>query len=383
MTLSLRSFGSTVATAVATAQSSCAQLLDMGVGTPGRALMESVAGVGLWLQFLGLQILCRTRLATCGGVDCDSFVNDFGMTRLAGTSSTGMVTLTSFSPLHQSAVIRPGVTVRTVSAVTFRVMEDRSHPAWSDRATGYVRAAGVASVNVPVQAIVAGVSGNVAMGAISLMGTSVSGIDTVTNASAFGNGSDAETDAELKARFPVWLAAKAAGCRAAIAGSVAGLQTNLTYALMDGETPDGVSRDGFFTAVIDDGSGASSDDLLSRVYSAIDEQRALGVGFAVQRPSVLLVSATMTVTVPENVDLDTARAALIEALRNDIAAGGVGTGYAYSRLAYVAYVAYVVAGVSVLSVTDILLNGAQNDIPANTKQILLPGVISVQIIRGA
>lgn len=380
MPLTLRSFATTVSTSVATAQASCARLLDMAVGSPGRALMEAVGGVGLWLQFLCLQVLSRTRLATSSGVDCDSFVNDFGMTRLPGTAAGGRVTMTCFSSVGQSAVVPPGVTVRTVSAVTFTVVEDSADPNWSARVGGYVRSAGVGSIAVPVQAVVSGSGGNVAAGAICLMGTSVAGIDAVTNLTAFSNGSDTETDAQLRGRFPLWLAAKATGCAAAIGNAIDGVQTNMTSALMDGQAPDGVARAGYFTAVIDDGTGAPSDALVAEVYAAVDAVRACGVGFAVQRPGVLALDVSMTVTVAASADVAQVQGTLQAAIAADIAGCGVGSGYAYGRLSYLAYAG---AGVPVLSVTQVLLNGGQGDVPAQTRQAIVPGAITVQVIQGA
>lgn len=378
MSITLRSFATTVSTAVATAQASCAQLLDMGIGTAGRALMESVAGLGLWLQYLGLQVLSRTRLATSAGTDCDSFVNDFGMTRLPGTAATGYVTMTCFSPAGQSAVVPAGVTVRTVAGVTFSVVEDSAASNWSAAQGGYVRPAGAATISVPVQAEVAGSSGNVAAGAICLMGTSVAGIDTVTNPAAFVNGSDAETDAALRARFPLWLAAKATGCAAAVGSAVAGVQDDLTSALMDGAAPDGTARAGYFTVVVNDGTGAPSDALVSSVYAAVDAVRACGIGFAVQRPAVLTLDVSMTVTVAESADASAVQTALQTAITADIDACAVGSGYAYSRLSYLAYVE---AGTPVLSVTDVLLDGAQADIPALATQAIVAGTISVLVVQ--
>ena len=378
MSLSLRSFATTVSTAVATAQSSCAQLLDGSVGSPVRALMEGVGGIGLWLQYLVLQTLLRTRLATSSAEDCDSFVEDFGMMRLLGTASTGMVTMMSFSPAQQSAVIVPGAIVRTVSGLSFAVIKDSNLPVWSDVAGGYVRQTDMQSISVPVQCQVAGSNGNVSVGALCLMGTAISGIDTVTNPAAFLNGADQETDAQLRARFPLWLAAKASGCRAAVGNAVAGVQTGLSSALRDGVAADGTAQTGYFTVVVNDGSGSPSDALLTQVYEAVDAVRALGVGFAVRPPQTLAVNVSMTVVVPMSVVVQQAATAIENALSLDIAGAVVGAGYAYSRLSYLAYVG---AGVTVTSVLDVRLNGGQADIAANGEQALTVGTIQINVLQ--
>jgi len=380
MSLSLRSFATTVTAAVTAAQGACASLLDMTIGTPGRALMEAVAGIGLWLQYIALQILTRTRLATSVGADADTFVNDFGMTRLPGTASTGSVTFTSFSPAAQSATIPVGATVKTVSGIIFVVTEDSSLPAWSAVASGYVRPAGTGSIIIPVTCQTTGSTGNVAVGAICLMGTAISGIDTVTNTAALVNGSDGETDAALRVRFPQWLAAKATACVAAIQNAISGVQTNLNDNILDGMAANGAVRPGYFTAVVDDGTGSPSDSLLSGVYSAIDSVRACGVAFAVQGPTTLQANASMTITVPSGTDATAVQTAVSTALTTDIDAQSVGSGYPYSRLSVVAWNN---AGVTPLSITNVLLNGAQADLSATTTTAIRAGTITITVVAAS
>ncbi|GBQ89217.1 baseplate J/gp47 family protein [Gluconobacter albidus] len=379
MSLSLRSFSTTVSTAVTTAQASCSQLLDVSIGSPARALMESVGGVGLWLQYLVLQSLLRTRLSTSTGSDCDSFVYDFGMSRLPGTAATGIVTFASFLASDQSAVVPPGVIVRTVGGISFAVTQDQTLPTWSASAGGYVREAGVSTLSVPVACQVVGESGNVSVGAICLMGTAVAGLDTVTNNAPFLNGSDQETDSQLRARFPLWLAAKASASRAAVGNAIANVQTDLSYSLRDGLDTAGNARSGYFTAVVNDGSGVPSDQLLSSVYDAVDSVRALGVGFAVQAPQDLTVNVSMDVVVPSSVPVQQAVSAIQSAVSKDIASMTVGDGYPYSRLSYLAYAG---AGITVTSVLNVRLNGGQADIPANGNQALMVGSIQINVTQG-
>ncbi|WP_233142430.1 baseplate J/gp47 family protein [Gluconobacter sp. DsW_056] len=354
-------------------------MLDVSIGSPVRALMESVGGVGLWLQYLVLQSLLRTRLSTSTGSDCDSFVYDFGMSRLPGTAATGVVTFTSFLASDQSAVVPPGVIVRTVGGISFAVTQDQTLPTWSASAGGYVREAGVSTLSVPVACQVVGASGNVSVGAICLMGTAVAGLDTVTNNAPFLNGSDQETDSQLRARFPLWLAAKASASRAAVGNAIANVQTDLSYSLRDGLDTAGNARSGYFTAVVNDGSGVPSDQLLSSVYDAVDSVRALGVGFAVQAPQDLTVNVSMDVVVPSSVPVQQAVSAIQSAVSKDIASMTVGDGYPYSRLSYLAYAG---AGITVTSVLNVRLNGGQADIPANGNQALMVGSIQINVTQG-
>jgi hypothetical protein len=98
--------------------------LDSSVGSILRAITEANAAVSLWLQGMILQVLGVTRLATSTGTDCDSFVNDFGMTRLGASGALGSVTFSRFTATAQ-AVIPIGQQVQTADGTqTFQVIVD-------------------------------------------------------------------------------------------------------------------------------------------------------------------------------------------------------------------------------------------------------------------
>ncbi|QDH16778.1 baseplate J/gp47 family protein [Swingsia samuiensis] len=378
MLLPTRSLSSFVTTALRIAQSSCNQLLDISVGSPVRALVESVGSMALWLQHLIIQMLLKARLATSSGVDCDSFVEDFGMVRLPGQASTGAVTMTSFISDQISAVIMPGDIVRTVSGLSFSVVKDTALATWSPDIGGYIRQAGTQSILIPVECQVKGSIGNVDAGAIALMGTSIAGIDVVTNENAFLNGSDQESDIQLRKRFPLWLASRATASEMAVGNAISNVQTGISYFVKEGADPSGALRGGYFTVVVDDGSGVPTDDILARVYKSIDEVRALGVGFSVLRPSILVVDVSMTVVVPFSTSVLSAESSIRNVITEDIRSNGVGNGYAYSRLSYLAYVG---ARVDVSSVLDVRLNGEQKDIIPNGKQTLIVGSVQINVIQ--
>lgn len=380
MSLPLRTYSALVAQAVSATQGACSSLIDMAVGTPLRAIMEAMAGVGLWLQYIALLILSRSRLATSEGADADSWVADFGMARMLGVASTGPVTLASFQPDQQSASVEVGAIVRTVAGVNFAVLEDSSNAAWSAETQSYIRPAGTGSISVPVECQATGSAGNVDAGAICLLGTSIAGIDTVTNEVAFVNGSDEETDAQLRARFPEWLAAKATASNAAIENAIAGIQTNLTWQILNCQAADGSFRPGYFTVVVDDGTGTPSDTLVASVYGAIDAVRADGVGFAVIGPIEVLATVSMTVTVPAGSATATVQNNIQTAITADIDKQKVGAGYAYSRLPVAAYNN---AGVDIVSITSVLLNGAQADLAAESKQVIRAGTVTVNVLEAA
>src|SRR3954454_17883147 len=85
-------------------QSSATALVDMSVGSVIRAIFEANASVALWMQWLILQVLQTTRAATSSGSDLDSWMMDFGLTRLPASPSSGMVIFSRFANSLPAAI---------------------------------------------------------------------------------------------------------------------------------------------------------------------------------------------------------------------------------------------------------------------------------------
>ena len=98
MQLSLQNFSTLVQNMAAAVQGAANSLLDLTVGSVLRAILEANASLALWLQWLIVQVLQVTRLATCTGADCDSFGADFGFVRLPAITAVGAVTFGRFTP---------------------------------------------------------------------------------------------------------------------------------------------------------------------------------------------------------------------------------------------------------------------------------------------
>ena len=176
MQLSLRTFSTLVQNMAAAVQASATQLLDLTVGSTLRAVIEANASIALWMQWLILQVLRTTRAATSSGADLDSWMADMSVTRLPAIAATGIVTFSRFSPT-MPALIPAGALARTADGTqTFLVSIDTTDPAWVPASNGYVVAAGVASLDVPVMAAIHGGAGNVQAGAVSLLASAIPGV---------------------------------------------------------------------------------------------------------------------------------------------------------------------------------------------------------------
>src|ERR1700693_2933191 len=112
MKLNLKGFSQLIEDMSAALQSSATTLIDVSVGSVVRAIFEANASVVLWLQWLILQVLQTTRASTSIGADLDSWMLDFGLSRLPAAAATGIVTFSRFAT-DWAAMIPVGSTVKT------------------------------------------------------------------------------------------------------------------------------------------------------------------------------------------------------------------------------------------------------------------------------
>lgn len=368
MQLSLPTLQSMVSGMVAAAQAAASALLDLTVGSPGRALLQASAAQWSVQQSNVYRVLSASRLSTSTGLDVDSFIADYGCPpREPATYATGAVTLSRYVALG-SATVLVGTTVRTADASqTYAIGADATNAVFSatlGTAGGYVLQAGVASLTVPVTATVAGAGGNVVEGAISLFGTAVAGIDVVSNGAPTQGGEPGESDAAVKARFVLWIGSLDKATAQAIAAAVASVQAGLTYQIRENVAEDGSSRPGHFVVVVDDGSGAPSAVLKSAVYTAVDAVRPLCSTFSVQSPSILYVDVALTVVVSSGSKL--ALVAPIEAaITGYVDTLSVGGTLSLTRVSALAYA----ASATISNVIGVSLNGRNVDVAAG------PGVV--------
>ncbi len=363
MQLSLQNFSSLVANMAASTQGACANLLDVTVGSVLRALLESSASVALWLQYLILQVLSMTRLATSSGADVDSWVADFGLSRLPPIPAIGTVVLTSLSPMAQSATVPSGALVKTADG------------SQSFTVTGgpYVRPQGTASVTVSVTAVTAGIAGNVQEGSISILGTAISGIDTVTNLLPLSGGAAAETDQALKARFVTYLNTRSQATEQAVVNAISSVQQGLSFTIRENTTVAGVALPGHFAVVVDDGSGSPPASLLASVYAAIDQIRPVGSTFSVDPPVLLEAAVALSIATANPALLVQTKSAVSVAISSYVDGLSIGQTLRFSRLAGLAYDATP----DVVNVMSVTLNGGSSDLGGDAEAVVRAQSVTV------
>lgn len=366
MAITFKDFNTLVSDQVTSLQAGARLLLDYTVGSVIRSIVEANASIVLWVQALLANLLQSMRASTAAAADLDSWMADYGVTRLAAVAATGQATFSRFTTTQQ-AVVPVGTTVQTADgSQKFTVTLDTTNGAYSAGLGGYVLAIGASSASVPVQANTAGILANVVIGGISSISGSIVGVDTVSNAAAFTNGADAEKDPALRVRFVAYVASLSKATKTAVSYAITSLKTGLSYALVENLTYAGAVANGYFYVVVDDGTGVPGSTLLTSVGNAIDAVRPLTSTFGVFAPVVINAAVAMIATIAVGYDPVATKALAVTALKSYINLLPLGQSLTYSRLAQVAYD----ASPGITNLTAITLNGATADLVATSQQVI-------------
>ncbi len=376
MKLSLKGFTQLIEDMSAALQSSATTLVDVSVGSVVRAIFEANASVVLWIQWLILQVLQTTRASTSTGSDLNSWMLDFGLSRLPAVSSTGIVTFSRFAP-NLAATIPVGSIVKTSDgSLSFSVTEDDALSIWQPAASGYIIPSGVPSADLPVMCITSGSMGNVLSGTINIISASLPGVDQVNNANPLSDGVDAETDQAFRSQFQGYLASRSRATLGAVQNAIANVRQGLDVAIEENTGPSGGPQVGALLVIVDDGTGYPSTDLLSSVASAVDAVRPIGTTFAVVPPQILIVNVSLTAEFVSAADTTTGTLAIqnhIAAYLNSLPIGKM------ASITRVAQHAYRV-GPGLQNILGVQLNGGSSDVVPPALTVIKAGqvVISTQ-----
>lgn len=389
-TLETKDFNTLLTDQATAMQASYGSDLDLTTGSVLRALVEANATVALWLEALIVRVLQMSRASTSTGIDLDTWVGDFGLLRLGAVSASGDVTLTR-TDATSDVVVNIGTVVQTDDASTqFTIVEDISNPYWGlseeTLTSRYVIPAGVLSADFLVECVVPGTAGNVQANTIVRLGSSIGSINSVTNAQAFTNGLEAETDAQLRARFLDFIESLARGTPQSVKYAAESVQTGLRVYVAEKVDAAGLAKEGHFTLVVDDGSGTSpSTTLLSQVGLNVQSYTPISVTFDVIGPT--FVPVNVAVGVNTNTDPINTSAVVVadieEAIRAHIGSLTLGTTLYVSELAHVIFESseqvtnVVVDGLQSLLINRPQSTPQQSDITPAFDEVLVVGTISI------
>ena len=146
---------------------------------------------------------------TAIGNDLDRYASNYGLVRNPGSSATGIVIFTTNNitediPIPSGSVItsRSGINFRTIGNYFFSSSDRGRHAAAASRIKRALQQAGISdkyAIEVPIQAVRVGVSGNLAN--YQMVNHNLDFDLKVVNLSSTGGGSNQESDAQFRARI--------------------------------------------------------------------------------------------------------------------------------------------------------------------------------------
>lgn len=373
MQLSIRNFSQLMQDMSAALQNSAAKLLDLSPGSVLRAILEANASVALWVQFLITQMLQTTRAATCSGIDLDSWVRDFGLSRLPASHSVGKVVFSRFVSTSRASVPSGTRVKSSDGSLMFAVVADAEHANWSHEHNAYILLIGMDKITVPVSATEPGPSGNVQSGMITLLASSIAGVDEVSNPDPLVGGAEAETDEVFRARFVGYINSRSRGTVDAIGFAVSSVRQGLSFVVHENVDVIGHTQLGNFVVIVDDGTGVPPSSLLELVATAVDAVRPIGSRFAVRAPSVQMADVVIHVDPVPGVPLSEIRVELTRAVESFVNTLAVGAGLSVTRIAQAIYQ----ASTKVNNVSNITINGLSSDLAGSNRGVVKAGLIAI------
>jgi len=184
--------------------------LDTKPGTVARDLFVDVQAEQLEKLHRAISLVSKKQsLASATGQDLDRLSRNFSLTRRGGSVSTGTVVFTisdivSDISIPDGTIVssRSGVTFRTVGTFNLSSSEKNMFAANANKMRTSLDLAGISdryAVEIPVQAVRAGTSGNV--GTMQIVDTSLQENMKVINIGAFSGGSSPEPDSAFRSRI--------------------------------------------------------------------------------------------------------------------------------------------------------------------------------------
>lgn len=373
MTLEVKSYDQIVSDQVTAIQSKV-ENFQFPVGSFNLALVESNAGIALWLQGIAIQVAALTRSSSCEGADLDSLYAQFGFERNGAVAASGMVTVSRFNSVLSATVLVGSLFQTSVGQIQFSVYEDIHNPNWSPSQNGYVLGASISSISIPVICTAGGVIGNVGAGEINQIASSVP-VDQVTNPQAFTNGKDQESDPDYRSRFIVFINSLYAGTFLAYQNAITQGRTGIFYNVKGSTDINGNVEKGFNSVIIDDGSGSPPQSLLDSVTQSIDLINALGINFGVYPVVVLSATIDIDLTLVPNVDQTNAEELVRNAVSKYVASLQIAQKLSYTKLFQIVYE----SSPQIAEVNSILINGSATDLVTNFKQKIYISAINITV----
>ena len=374
MALSVKPFSEIVSDQVSSIQGSMEDI-QFPEGSFELALVESNAGMTLWLQAIMLQVAAQIYASSSTGTALDTWMAQFGFIRNGATQASGLETFSRNTTTTQGLVQVNALVSTQVGSIQYKVYQDSTNPNWNPSLGGYVLAPGISSIDVPIQAVVAGSSGNASPGAINTIISSIVGIDSVTNDAAFINGQDQETDASFRARFINYINSLYAGTLLAYETAITNGTPAIFYKIAENKDADLVTQYGMNSIFVDDGSGDPPDSLIASVLEKINAVRGLSIQNGVYAATPLTANMTLTIEIDPAFNQAQVIEVITFSVTNYVGLLNVGQPIIFTKLYQLIYQ----ASSGVIEASNLLINGVAADLVPTLKQRAYMGTFVISV----
>lgn len=236
---------------------------------------------------------------TAAGEYLDRHAQLRGLKRKPAVAAEGAVRFTAGEISSVPRVVPKGTVCMTAGMIRFETAEDA------------VLAPGEKTVDVPVQALEPGKSGNVSAGSIVSMAVVPMGIAKCVNPTPCAGGADAEEDGALRARVLETFRRLPNGANSAFYQQGA-LTFDQVVAAAVIPRPRGVGSVDVIPATL---SGRPSQELLNEMKAYFDERREIAVDLQVKQPRTVPVNVAVQVESQEGRDKEQVLAEVEGAIR--------------------------------------------------------------------
>lgn len=312
----------------------CKLVTDFVVGSKMRTKFETLA-VELEEQDYQFSVALKQAIPV-------AIYQAFGFALIPAQKASGTVTFSANPAPSANIYIPPGTQVATVASATDR---EKVYSVIN----GVSLLSGQTTVDAQVICTTAGVFGNTGMASVTVIKTNIPGITGVTNPDAFTSGAEIETESARRTRFKEYILSLTRGTASAIeygakTAYLTDVDGNVTERVKQASVYDTTvgGAYGFFNCVIYNGSGQTSDNLVTRAQEIIDGYatggvkvpgyKAAGVVGTVVKATESAVNITLAITAVGGYDHQTIADTAGDRLRSYIAALNVGEDAIHSAM---------------------------------------------------
>jgi uncharacterized phage protein gp47/JayE len=288
----------------------------------------------------------------------------FGFSKHAGTEASGIVRFSRNVATVDAITIPVGVIVSTPSGLLYTTTSE-----------GTIAGGATESGDVSVEANEIGASYNVPATSISIITTSVIGVDTVNNAAAMSGGSDQESDNAFQQRFREYILGLARGSNyglITVAKSVTGVRS---ASVIEHFPPlSGIYNVSLY---IDDGAGNAPAEMIAAVENVIEGDgtvtypgyKPAGINLRVLAPTKVTVDVTVEIDDTGDILRDIVSQNVQDTIEDYINNLQIGESVVYNEL--------VQRVMAVIGVYDLTLSAPAANVSIGTTQVARTGTITI------